>query len=215
MKSPFSQLENLNPEVDYQALLAQMQTQSHPRRKLKELQNKGFLIRLKKGFYVFSNKYIGRNYSPQIVANLLYGPSYLSLEYALSYYQLIPERVESLTSVTSQKNKSFMTPIGHFSYSHLGIVIYPIGVTLKKTDDQRNFLIATPEKAIMDIFTLRFKNTDRPELADIAVALVEDLRIDLQALKKIINHELLLQMQPLYKNRRWNNLVIKYLLESL
>lgn len=215
MKNPFDQLNNLSPEVDYQALLAQMQSQSHPRRKLKELQNQGSLIRVKKGFYVFSEQFIGRSYSPQIVANLLYGPSYLSLEYALSYYQLIPERVVSFTNVTSQKNKNFKTPIGHFSYDHLAVSIYPIGITVKKTDDFRNFLIAKPEKALMDIFSLKFKNTDKPTMKDIPIALNEDLRIDLNIFKTIIDRDLLQEMQPLYKNRRWNQLVIKFLLETL
>lgn len=214
MKNPLNQLKSLSPEIDYQALLAQMQTQSHPRRKLKELQNQGCLIRLKKGFYVFSVEFIGRIYSPQIVANLLYGPSYLSLEYALSYYQLIPERVMAFTSVTTQKNKKFITPIGHFTYAHLASALYPIGVSIKKTEDDRNFLIATPEKALMDIFTLKFNNADKPTTKDIPRTLVEDLRIDLNALKKKINHNLLLQMQYVYKSRRWNQLVIKYLLEN-
>ncbi len=215
MKNPFNQIENLSPEVDYQALLAQMQKQSHPRRKLKELQNQGCLIRLKKGFYVFSEEFIGRNYSPQIVANLLYGPSYLSLEYALSYYQLIPERVTAFTSVTTQKNKKFQTPIGYFSYSHLASAIYPIGITIKKTEDERHFLIATPEKALMDIFSLKFHNADKPNMKDIPKAFNEDLRIDLNFLKTMINRDLLHQMQPLYKNRRWNQLVIKFLQENL
>ena len=215
MKNPLSQLKNLSPEVDYQALLAQMQTQSHPRRKLKELQKQGCLIRVKKGFYVFTEQFIGREYSPQIVANLLYGPSYLSLEYALSYYQLIPERVVAYTNVTSKKNKNYRTPIGYFSYSHLSSSIYPIGITIKKTFDQRNFLIATPEKALMDIFSLKFKNSDKPKMSDISKALIEDLRIDLNHLKSMINRDLLKQMQPIYKSRRWNQLVIQFLLGSL
>lgn len=202
------------PEVDYQALMAQMPGQSHPRRKLKELQNKGILIRLKKGFYVFSNEWTGTEFSPQVAANLLYGPSYLSLEYALAYYHLIPERVEVFTSVTTMKNKTFNTPIACFTYSHLASSIYPLGVTIKKFDN-RSFLIATPLKALMDIFTLKFDNSEKPVLKDIYTALEDDLRVDTSELKKHLNRVMLLDLKPFYKNRRWNKLLIDFLVEIL
>ncbi|MEQ1722735.1 MAG: hypothetical protein ABL930_06135 [Pseudobdellovibrio sp.] len=214
-KDKLQGLMALSPEVDYQALMAQMPEQSHPRRKLKELQNKGFLIRVKKGFYVLTSEFIGRLYSEQIVANLLYGPSYLSLEYALSYYQLIPERVVELTSVTTQKNKIFSTPIGRFSYLHLSTLIYPLGITMSHLPDGRTFLMATPEKALMDIFTLKFKNSEKPKPEDILAALTQDMRVDLLELKKILNKDLLIEMKPHYKNRRWNYLLIEKLLEML
>ena len=207
-------MKRLQPEVDYQALMAQMPDQSHPRRKLKELQSKGCLIRLKKGFYVFTRDFIGRDYSDGIVANLLYGPSYLSLEYAMAFHGLIPERVEERTSVTSQKNKRFETPIGRYTYRHLHPSLYPLGVTLGKSADGRSFLIATPEKAVMDLFTLKFKGSSAPGASDIVPALVDDLRIDIAALRKKIDRPQLEQMRPHYRNRRWNRLVIDFLLET-
>ncbi len=204
--------EALLPEVDYQALMAQMPPCTHPRRKLKEWQNKGFLTRLKKGFYVLSSQVCDQVYSIEIVANLLYGPSYISLESALSYYQLIPERVEEITSVTTQKNKNFPTSIGRFTYTHLSAQLYPIGVGLQKTQDQRNFLIATPEKALMDIFTLRFPKSRKPTIKMVRAALEDDLRFSIQEFKA--NRELLNEMKPFYKNRTWNRLLIEILLES-
>lgn len=205
--------KTLLPEVDYQALMAQMPGESHPRRKLRELQNKGHLIRLKKGFYVFTPGFIGKDYSPEIAANLLYGPSYLSLEYALAFHGLIPERVEELTSVTSQKNKAFATPIGRFSYRHLHPSLYPLGVGLKETPDGRTFLIALPEKALMDIFTLKFKNSSSPGVADLRAALEDDLRIETGRLRALANRSLLEEMKPHYRHRRWNRLLIEFLLE--
>lgn len=215
MKSPLLDPLALYPEIDYQALMAQMPHQSHPRRKLKELQNSKQLIRLKKGFYILSKDLVGREYSPEIVANLLYGPSYLSLEYALSYYRLIPERVELFTSVTTQKNKFFSTPLGNYSYNHLSVSLYPLGVTLKKTNDNRTFLIASPEKALMDIFTLKFKNSALPQKDDIPKALEDDLRVDVSEFNKILNKNLLREMQPHYTNRKWNKLTIEFILENL
>lgn len=214
MKKPLITPNELYPEIDYQALMAQLHPVSHPRRKIKELQNKGHLIRLKKGFYVLSEELVGRPYAPQIIANLLYGPSYLSLEYALSYYQLIPERVEHFTSVTTQKNKIFKTQIGQFTYHHLSAHLYSLGVTLESTHDGRTFIMASPEKALMDLFTLRFSNSDLPQKKDVVIAIEEDLRINLDELKKRLNKNLLLEMQTPYKNRRWNKLVLEFLLEE-
>ncbi|MCM2323302.1 MAG: hypothetical protein NDJ90_08560 [Oligoflexia bacterium] len=179
------------------------------------MQKKGQLLRLKKGFYVLSKEFAGREHSPQIVANLLYGPSYVSLESALSDYQLIPEKVVALTSVTSQKNKSFDTPIGLFTYRHLASSLYPLGVTLRKGRDGRPFLIATAEKALMDVFTLKFENAAAPRAADIEPSLREDLRLDLNELAKRIDRKLLVELEPHYRYRVWNRLLIKYLLNNL
>jgi hypothetical protein len=76
---------------------------------------------------VRSPKY-GGTVEPMEIANPLYGPSYISLEYALSYYGLIPERVESITSVTTKRSKKFITPLGSFSYEHIPLKAYPIGI---------------------------------------------------------------------------------------
>ncbi len=215
MKKPLISPQELYPEIDYQALMAQLPPNSHPRRKIKELENKGYLIRLKKGLYVLSEELVGKPYALEIIANLIYGPSYLSLEYALSYYQLIPERVERFTSVTIQKNKTFNTQLGHFTYQHLSAHLYPLGVSLQPTNDDRNFIIASPEKAIMDLFTLKFSNADLPQKRDVITALESDLRIDLDELKKRLNKNHLLEMQDSYRNRRWNKLVLDFLLEDL
>lgn len=206
-------LKSLLPEVDYQSLMAQLPPQSHPRRKLKELQTKGYLIRLKKGFYVLTDAATNKEYSIRIAANLLYGPSYLSLEFALQYHRLIPERVLAITSVTTQKNKVFATPIGSFTYHHLHPSLYVHGVTLQKEQGGRNFLIAKPEKALLDVFTLKFSSAERPERADLVQALYEDLRIDSAELKRRLDRKFLNSVRFAYRNRRWCLLLIDYLLE--
>ncbi len=215
MSSRLFDLKHLQPEVDYQALMALMPEHSHPRRKLKELQTKGFLIRLKKGFYVFDPDFFGRPYSPYIVANLLYGPSYISMESALSIYQLIPERVEAITSVTTQKNKIFETPIGLFTYHHLSPTLYPEGFTSLQTADNRNYLVATPEKALLDLFCLKFKNSSKPNKRDVRLALEEDLRINMAELAKVTKKENLKSLSVHYKNRAWCRQLIQFLMESL
>ena len=215
MDNFFKKLRSLQPEIDYQALMAEMKTFSHPRRKLKELQNKNVLIRLKKGFYIFSTEFFGKIYSTEIVANLLYGPSYISLESALSYYELIPERVEVTTSVTSQKNKKFSTQIGVFSYVHISEKLYHLGVTRQQSNDGRYFLIATPEKALLDYFILNFSNSDKPNKDDVIKAVNEDLRIEESILRKIISRERIIGLKESYKNRRWCSLLLDYMEEII
>jgi len=118
----------------------------------------------------------------------MYGFSYLSLQSALSYYGIIPERVETTTSVTSKKDKSFTTPLGEFTYRYLSIPKYSIGVTQKLFDSYHPVLIATPEKALADMGALetpRVKNQ-----AEMQEHLLENLRIDESTLQQLSLTEL-------------------------
>ena len=79
-------------EFDYQALLGALQDYAHPRDKISDLLVKGVIIRVKKGQYIFGDSYRNKPYSREILANLIYGPSCVSLEYALHSHGLTPER---------------------------------------------------------------------------------------------------------------------------
>ncbi len=193
--------------------MAQLPKQSHPRRKISELQKKGYLLRIKKGLYIFTKEYIGKMYSPEIIANLIYGPSYVSLEYALSRYGLIPEKVEVVTNITLGKNKDYHTPIGTYSYSHLSLKLYPLGLRLDHNEDHRTFLIASPEKALLDKFSLHFDSAQKPQKKDISSALWEDLRLDKNKYLSLRDLKLLNSLKPYYKNRPWSKLLIEYLME--
>ena len=103
-------------EFDYQALLDCLQGYAHPRDKISDLLRKESIIRIKKGLYIFGDEYRNKPFSREILANLMYGPSYISLEYALQHYGLIPERVEAVTSVTTGRSRRFSTPVGLFTY---------------------------------------------------------------------------------------------------
>ena len=67
----------------------------------------------------------------------------------MSYYGMIPEGVYVITSVTINRIKNFRTEIGTFSYNHLTLDRYSVGITQKK-NGSGGFLIATPEKALAD-----------------------------------------------------------------
>lgn len=88
-------------EIDYQFLLSTLSEYARPRDKISEWLKSGDLIRVKKGLYVFGEHIALTPYSHEILANLIYGPSAISLSYALAFYGLIPERV------TVQKNQNW------------------------------------------------------------------------------------------------------------
>ena len=91
--------------------------------------------------------------SEQFIANYLVMPSYLSLEYALGYYDLIPEKVNVYTSLTTKKTQAFTNALGRFEYSSVKENLF-FGFT-KVSADNQDFFIALPEKAILDFFYFR------------------------------------------------------------
>jgi len=123
-------------------------------------QKKGYLIKLRKGLYILNEQ--DRKITPSrlFMANALYSPSYISTEYALGYYGMIPERVEDLTSVTTKKTSRFKNSFGTFHYQHLKTELF-FGMTQITDESGLLVLLAYPEKAILDFIYLNlqdFKN---------------------------------------------------------
>lgn len=169
-------------EFDYTFLLSHLQKYSKPRDKITRLLKNNDIIRIKKGLYVFGERYRKGLVSLEVLANLIYGPSYISFEYALSYYGMIPERVSEITCVTTHKNKLFNTPLGYFSYRHLPLKKYEIGISQQCVEADRCFLMATKEKALADIVGRQkgFK-TEK----DLSEYLIQGLRIEERELSKL------------------------------
>lgn len=123
------------PYIDAQTLLSLLTDYRKPRECILRMVKNGELIRLKNGFYLITDriKQGKDNVIPyEQVANMLYGPSYVSLEWALSFYGMIPERVHTVTSMTLGKNKEYHTPVGDFVYNKLPPQSYSVGITQKK-----------------------------------------------------------------------------------
>ena len=167
-------------EFDYGFIKHALCKYKNPRVKINELLKKGEIIRVKKGLYVFGPELAKEPYSKETLANLIYGPSYISLEYALYFFGLIPERIETVTSVTNKRNKIFNTPIGYFSYKYINPSIYSYGITLYEADKHHSILIASREKALSDMLYFSHKMTDESQIEKY---LFEDLRIDIKELK--------------------------------
>ncbi len=166
----------ITEEIDYNLIMGCLQDYSSPRDLITRMLRAGELIRIKKGIYVFGKDYAKRPYSLEVLANMIYGPSYVSCEYALSFYGLIPEAVREVTSMTTGRNKYFDTPVGRFSYRYLRVNKYRVGIDRVKIGDGVSVLIATPEKALAD--TVFKRNEESDNINELRAILHEDYRID-------------------------------------
>src|SRR5690606_36660372 len=110
-----------------QVMLSLLKDYKRPNDKIDELVKTGQITMLKNGMYIPGAKLNIARPEPFLVANHLWGPSYVSLEAALSYWGLIPERVYEISSVTLKSTKTFTTEIGRFSYQHASVPYYSLG----------------------------------------------------------------------------------------
>jgi predicted transcriptional regulator of viral defense system len=167
--------------VDYTTIVTALGNYKSPADKLSGLEKSGDLIRLKKGLYIVAPKIHNQQVSKGLIANHLYGPSYISLESALSFYGLIPERVYSSRSMTLKRSKIFSTPLGIFEYVTASPAYFEIGIRQEIINDQYAYLIGTPEKAICDMIiatpSLRLQSVKAMQ-----IYLEDDLRMDLSAM---------------------------------
>lgn len=171
--------------------------------KISNLVKKGELVRLKKGFYTFSKAYLSKPIDLMSVANALYAPSYLSFDYALSYYGMIPERVNEITSATSKNKKLFETPIGRFSYKKVPLQAYSLGVDWIYDESEGGKFIATPEKALCD--KIRY---DRGIGTLTQSAMLEYLKYDLRVeITKPLDAKLIEEIAVAYKSRNLKTLL--------
>jgi hypothetical protein len=113
----------------------------------------GKLIRLKRGLYTLPEERRNVPLPLEWLANAIYSPSYVSLQFALSRYDLIPERVAEITSVTTLKTAAFESPLGFFRFRHLAPSRF-FGFQEIRDEAGYPLLIATPEKAILDYIYL-------------------------------------------------------------
>lgn len=198
----FEQLRQEIPfeEFDYQTLLDSLRGYGHPRKKITSLLRKGDIIRVKKGLYLFGEKYRRTLYCRELLANLIYGPSCISMEYALHYHGLTPERAETITSVTCGRSRSFDTPVGCFSYRMIPLDAFSAGIDRIELPDGRSFLMAIPEKALADRIVAE-RGSAIATQKDLLTFLNDNLRVDPAALRAL-DPDKLLTIAALYRSRR-------------
>ena len=167
--------------VDYSVLRTLFSEYKFPKNKVATLEDEGKLIRLKKGMYVPSPEVAGGLLSLELIANHLYGPSYVSMESALRYYGLIPEQVSLVRSIVAGRSKTFENSLGTFRYTHVDSDYYSIGIDQRKVDEKYTFLIASPEKALCDM-AVATSRLYFQSVKSAGIYLEQDLRFDMDAL---------------------------------
>lgn len=113
----------------------------------------GKILQIRRGLYAIAPPYQKVKPHPFVVANQLHRASYVSMQSALSYYGLIPEVLYSTTSVTTGRPERLETPLGVYEFRHIKTELL-FGYQLVNLDEQQ-FLIALPEKGLLDLLYLQ------------------------------------------------------------
>jgi len=152
--------------------------------KISELLRSKELISLRRGLYIIGPKIDLPSPEPFLIANHLRGPSYVSLESAFSYWNMIPERAYEISSVTIKASKIYKTPVGRYSYQKLKIPYYSYGIKKIEYSPKQTVLIASREKALCDKIVLTPKINLR-SIKQTKEFLIEDLRMDSEVLSTL------------------------------
>lgn len=150
---------------------------------------KGYLIKLRNGLYQLASE----NVPEELIANQIYRPSYISLEYALSFYNLIPESIYQLTSITTKPSREFV--VNNISYVYHKIKRQAFNGYVKYRRAGVEYLIATPEKALVD--WLYFVDLSRRRKPD---------RIEIKKFRK----NKLVEYAKYFKRPSLNKLILKF-----
>lgn len=185
--------------ITSEQLLYENRLYKDPHHKIQSLVKKGTLISLKRGLYETDAKLPGYALACEIM-----GPSYLSFEYALSYYGMIPERVRTYTSATFGKKKrlEFKNQFGIYSYRDIPEKAFPFFYTQEMYHD-RPYLIATREKALCDQLSIE---TPIRGLKDFEEYLFDGMRLDEDIFEEL-DFERIRKIAPLYHRTNLDQLV--------
>ncbi len=179
---------------DHLTVMHELKTYASPKARVTRLLKAGKLIQIRRGLFLSSDEKL----SPHVLAPVIYGPSYLSFQYALSVHGLVPERVHIFTSATYKKNKDrvFRTPVGEYHYFYLPAGVYPYGIS-HRTENDMGYLLASPEKALCDSL---YKVKTGGEKVDLDTLMYDDWRIDEERLLEL-DHDFIAFIAPLYRKR--------------
>ena len=171
----------------------------NPLDKIKRDADSGILFRLTRGLYE-----IDGGIDPCFLASSILSPSYLSFDWALSHYGLIPEKVFSITSASLniRKNKTFINKFGRYEYSDIPVSAFSEGLTYIESGDYV-VKIATKEKAICDSLS---KWRVVKSIKDLKALLFEDKRIDEEEFSTC-DFKLMMRLASLYKKTNLDMLI--------
>ena len=188
---------------DFQSLSIKYKGYSNIYQKINNECKKGILVKIKRGLYsddLYNDK--------EVIANICYNPSYISFEYALSYYGIIPEFVSTFTSATFGKKNNKIYHMKDFTFDYRGVPdeVFPMGILILKNSKDISYKIASKEKALCDLLYSKYPVRS---IKDLKTLLFEDMRIDENEFLKM-NVEFIKEIAPLYHSNSLNVLK-KYL----
>lgn len=160
-------------------------------RRLVEWQDKGYIVKIRRGYYCFQERNRGEFFL-YIAANKIYSPSYISMESALAYYNLIPEGVFMTTSVSTKNTAIYNTAFGNFQYKHIKPMLF-FGYKLLPEHDY-TIKIAEPEKVILDFFYMNnLKSIEEIEEMRFNEIIVKELisLVKMEKYQKVFNSKIL------------------------
>jgi len=172
---------------------------------MQRMLSRGELIRVKRGLYIFGDLYRKNPVSLFYLSNIIYGPSYVSLESALSYHDLIPEGVVNVTAVNPTRTYEVNSSLGQFTYRKIPKEAFPKDV-LREESEGSVYLVASKEKCLLDKLYLDSTSNFSKEF------IVESLRIDPLDLQSL-NTEKLLELSTYYNNKIFNKRVVRLIRE--
>lgn len=176
--------------LTHQLLMSWLKGYKRPNDKINALKSAGTLESIKKGLYIAGPGLRSAKPESSLMANHILGPSYVSMDTALAFYGLIPERVYEIASMTTKASREFHTPIGLFTYTHLPLPYYSFGLNTISLSPEQNAIIASPEKALCDKISstpgLIFRS-----ITGAAGYLIENIRMEEAGLKQF-NTEMML-----------------------
>lgn len=167
---------------DYQLLAMYLKNMKKPLDKVASLVAEGKIVRVKKGLYVFGENWRRSPLSLEVVANLLYGPSCISFEYALTHYGMIAERSLVITCLAIGDTKAFQTPLGSFEYRAISREKFKVGIEYRNLGQEGGFLIASREKALADLV---YRTPGIRTLEQLRHYLFEEMRVDEGMFRKL------------------------------
>lgn len=170
--------------LPHNLLMEELAAYGRPNDKISELLRSGELLALRRGLYVAGPETDLPIPHLLLIANHLRGPSYVSLESALSYWGMIPERVFEISSVTLKTSKVYTNDLGRFSFRHLSSPYYSFGVQSVELAPRQVAMIASREKAVCDKIVLTSGVLLR-SVAQTRNFLLDDLRLDIDELSSL------------------------------
>lgn len=159
-------------------ILEELQSYANPKTKLSRIVKQGKYFQIARGLYETD-----KNVPGHLLAGSIYGPSYISFEYALGFYGMIPEAVYTITSATfeKRKKKKYETAFGTFTYRDVPSAAFPLNIRLIQ-EGSYFYRIAEPEKALCDqLYTM----PPAKNIKLLAKLLFDDLRIEETELLKL------------------------------